>query len=120
MEIISQYTRKQAIEDGILIDVSETAQEAGIRYPIALTRSVWCKYVEVPPAVPWQDERGRLWDILWMLRYGIQQSKNESLILFTLHVQNTEGPPQPVQLKAVCGPGDQAEPVITILLRNED
>jgi hypothetical protein len=120
MEIISQYTRKQAIEDGILVDVSETAREAGITFPTALTRSVWCKYVEVPPEVPWQDEKGRLWDILWMLRYAIRQSKNESLLMFTLYVQNLEGPPQPVQLKAICGPGDDAAPVITILLPNED
>jgi hypothetical protein len=120
MEIIYQYTRAQAIDDGVLVDVSEMAKEAGIVFPTALTRAVWCKYVEVPPAVPWQDEQGRLWDILWMLRYAIQQSKNESFILFTLHVQNTEGPPKPVQLKAICGPGDDAKPVITILLPNED
>jgi hypothetical protein len=120
MEIIYQYSRAQAIDDGVLVDVSDMATEAGIKYPTALTQAVWCKYVEVPPAVPWQDERGRLWDILMMFRFTVGQCKDESLLMFTVHVQNTEGPPKPVQLKAVCGPGDEAEPVITILLPNED
>jgi hypothetical protein len=120
MEIIYQYSRAQAIDDGVLVDVSEMAKEAGIVFPTALTQAVWCKYVEVPPAVPWQDEKGRLWDILMMLLYAIRQSKDESILMFSVHIQNTEGPPTPVRLKAICGPGDDAEPVITILLPNED
>src|SRR3972149_219225 len=36
---ISVYTRAQALEDGQLVDVSETAKEAGIRFPVALTRA---------------------------------------------------------------------------------
>ena len=38
---IFAYTRAQAIEDGILVDVSETAREAGFRIPVAITRTVW-------------------------------------------------------------------------------
>ena len=34
-EIIYAYTRAQAIEDGVLADVSEVAKEAGFRYPVA-------------------------------------------------------------------------------------
>ena len=48
MEIIDSYTRKQAIADGVLIDVTETASEAGFRIPVALTRAVWADYVAVP------------------------------------------------------------------------
>ena len=39
--VLSAYTRAQAIEDGILVDVSETAREAGFRIPVAVTRTVW-------------------------------------------------------------------------------
>ena len=35
-DVIFTYTRKQAIEDGVLIDVSEMAMEAGFRYPVAV------------------------------------------------------------------------------------
>ena len=65
MEVIYAYTRAQALSDGVLVDVTETAKEAGIRYPTAVTCAVWQQYVRVPEEVPWQDERGRLWDVLW-------------------------------------------------------
>src|SRR4051812_27741843 len=38
-EVIFAYTRKQAIEDGVLVDVTETAKEAGFKIPVALTRA---------------------------------------------------------------------------------
>jgi len=38
--VIDAYSRAQAIEDGVLVDVSATAREAGLRYPVALTRAV--------------------------------------------------------------------------------
>ena len=34
--LIHAYSRSQAIEDGVLIDVTATAREAGSRYPVAL------------------------------------------------------------------------------------
>jgi hypothetical protein len=63
--LIHAYTRVQAIADGVLIDVSETAKEAGFHIPVALTAGVWARYVEVPEGVSGQDEKGRLWDLLW-------------------------------------------------------
>ena len=69
--IIHSYTRAQAIDDGALVDVSDMATEAGIRYPTALTRAVWNTYVQVPSGVECQDESGRLWDILSMLCFSI-------------------------------------------------
>jgi hypothetical protein len=119
MEVISAYTRKEALEDGVLVDASKLAAEAGFRFPVALTRAVWERYVTVPEAVPWQDETGRLWDVLWMLRYA-KSSGGESTLRFELLVQNDEHSPKVVELKSVCGPGDDAEPVITVMLPEED
>jgi hypothetical protein len=34
-ELIHSYSRAQAIADGVLIDVSETAKEVGIVFPVA-------------------------------------------------------------------------------------
>ena len=39
--VIFAYTRAQAIEDGVLVDVSDTAREAGFKIPVAVSRSVW-------------------------------------------------------------------------------
>ena len=62
--IIYAYTRAQAVADGVQVDVTKTAQEAGIKYPMFLTRAVFDAYVAVPPDVTGQDEAGRLWDII--------------------------------------------------------
>ena len=69
--VIFTYTRAQALADGFLIDVSsKLAREAGFRYPVALTAGVWAECVAVPEGVTGQDETGRLWDILNMLRFA--------------------------------------------------
>ena len=122
-EIIYAYTRAQAIEDGELVDVSETAREAGIKFPVAMTRTVWGRYVEVPEGVKCQDERGRLWDILWMFRCAAGKVDGDTLFV-KLYVRNHNrerlDSRDLVTLKAVCGPGDTPEPVITIMLPDED
>jgi hypothetical protein len=56
--VISSHSRAQAFRDGVLIDVSETAREAGFRYPVVLTRAAWEKSVAVPPGMVCQDEAG--------------------------------------------------------------
>lgn len=137
--VIDAYTRADAIADGELVDVSKTAKEAGFRFPVAVSRAVWSRYVAFDPAISGQDEAGRLWDIVSMLRWGIKQSRgNSSTIMFQLHVavpedgwRVNEGPPargsdltrethRLVTLKAVCGPGDTPAPVITVMLPDED
>jgi hypothetical protein len=118
---ISSYSRAQAIDDGTLIDVSESdeAKQAGFVYPVAMTRTVWDRYVEVPEGVACQDLHGRLWDILWLLRCAIKRSHGDR-IGFIVYVRNDNRRPKPVDLYAVVGPGDDAEPVITIMEKGED
>src|SRR5437773_1494903 len=103
-EVIYAYTRAQALEDGVLIDVTETAREAGIKFPVALTATVWSQYVEVPEGVTAQDETGRLWDILWMFRCAAAKFDGSTL-LFKLHVRNDnqDRTPHLITLKAECG-----------------
>src|SRR5262249_41498929 len=107
--VIFAYTRRQALEDGVIIDVTETAKEAGFRIPVALTSAVWAQYVEVPEGVECQDEAGRLWGLLWMCRHGISQGGNldASEVLFRLHVRNDNraGDPPLVTLMLLCGLG---------------
>jgi hypothetical protein len=119
-QVVSIYTRADALQDGVLVDVSEMAAQAGIPYPTAMTDAVYQCYVRVPEGVSCQDEKGRLWDILYLLGFGILQAGDASEIRFSLSVQNNENLREPVQLKAVCGRGDCGEPVITIMLPDED
>jgi hypothetical protein len=122
MEVIYAYTRAQAIADGVLVDVSDMGKEAGFIYPVAMTDTVFDRYVRVPEGVAWQDEKGRLWDIIWMLKVtiGMHLGEDKNPLMFSLYVQNDESGPELVQLKAVCGPGDNLEPVVTIMMPDED
>jgi hypothetical protein len=106
----------------VLIDISETAREAGIRWPVALTAAVWAKCVAVPPGVVCQDEAGRLWDIAWMLRLAIGRSDGGPEVRFGVHCRNDnrERTPPLVRLKAVCGPGDDGTPCISVMMPDED
>ena len=120
--VIYAYTRAQAIADGVLVDVSKLASEAGFRFPVAVTAGVWAECVAVPEGLTCQDETGRLWDILMMLRHAIATGEGGDRVDFAVHVRNDnrEGTPPLVKLYALCGPGDDAEPVVTILLPHED
>ena len=121
-DLIHRYSRGDAIADGVLLDVTSTAREAGIRYPVALTRAVWERCVAVPAGVVWQDEAGRLWDVLWLLACAIRRGNDGREVRFGVHVRNDnhDRTPPLVRLKAVCGPGDDGEPVVTIMLPDED
>lgn len=119
--IIFSYTRAQAVADGVLIDV--TAKEAGFVLPVAVTAAVWAEYIKVPDGVEGQDEAGRLWDLLTMLRSAIRRDASGGPeLLFQLHERNdnAEGESPLVTLKAMCGPDDDLSPCITVLLPEED
>lgn len=118
--VLYAYTRAHAIDDGVLVDVSTMAKEAGIRYPVAVTRALWERHIAVPPRLKGlQDETGRLWDVLWMFRQAARRGGSE--ITFTvLFAEKCNMPPVKRPIKAICGPGDDAEPTITLMLPDED
>ena len=88
--VIHSYSRQNALEDGVLVDVSETAQEAGFSIPVAVTHAVWNQYIEWTSddsdRQTYQDQSGRLWDVLCMARAGISDdSKHKSVVLYELY-----------------------------------
>ena len=119
-EVISSYSRAQALADGVLIDASKLAREAGFRYPVALTTAAWHDCVEVSSADHVHDETGRLWDVLNVLRFAIKSNSDRSDIRFCVDVTDEREQVKRIDLKCLCGPGDDAEPVLTIMLPEED
>ena len=134
--VISSYTRADALSDGMLVDVSEMAREAGFRIPVAVTTSVWeeCIYWPEDEANGYgQSTDGRLWDVLFMAHCEIAQARgNEQDLEYKLNVIPRGTKPENTgaiddftgaelrTLKINIGPGDNAEPVITIMQPNED
>lgn len=126
-EVIYRYTRAQAIEDGVLVDASETAREAGFRWPVAMTSAAWADCVawseEDNQLQVYQDESGRLWDVLWMAFNAIRSASGGTQLKYQLYRVPRDGKSVEARLtslKLVCGPGDAGEPVITIMLPGED
>ena len=124
---IHSYGRGQAIADGVLVDVTATAREAGFTVPVALTSAAWSQ------TVSWeendsaqqtaQDEAGRLWDVLWMAYVAARRASGGCRVPFELYVVPRDGvstQPKLTTLHMHIGPGDDAEPVVTIMKPNED
>ena len=140
-EEIFRYTRAQAIADGVLVDLTSATDDkgqllchqAGLKVPVAITRTAWAETIEAGGA--WkphgdgeilelkggQSLTGRLWDVLWMLRVSCGQASDTDRIHFQVLVDvDGHGRHETVKLWALCGPGDDAKPVITIMLEGED
>ena len=122
-EIVYTYTRAHAVADGFQVDVTVTAQEAGIRFPVFLTRSVYDAYVTVPPDVAGQDEAGRLWDVVWMLRFAIRKAQTgQARLPFALYVRNDNRRPRLIKLIATYGAldVDDPQPAIVVTMPDQD
>lgn len=123
---VYSYSRAQAIDDGYLVDVSETAKEAGFHFPVALTHVAWDDCVKWDESDStrkgWpQDQAGRLWDVLSMARFymrsWIRRDPDIDRFAFQLLRVPRKGrghKARAVTLWAHVGRGDAAEPVITI------
>jgi hypothetical protein len=68
-----------------------------------------------------QSLTGRLWDVLWRLRVASGKAANSDWVHFQVLVDvHGDGRRETVSLWALCGPGDDAQPVITIMVEGED
>lgn len=136
-EMIHSYTREQAIEDGVLVDISSMASQAGWRIPVAVTAAVWSDCVfwsaedEARQGV-YQDQDGRLWDLVWMAflaaKAHVRRCERDARVdpsrcAMTLWRVPRHGPKndqEQVALRIVVGPGDGGQPVATIMAQGED
>jgi hypothetical protein len=103
------------------VDVTETAKEVGFKLPVAITETLHNRLTpaKADTAIG-QDYDGRLWDVLWLAAFRIKLADcGTDIVTFEVVQQEVEAKssqPQNVdlQLQAVCGPGDEGKPVITI------
>lgn len=132
-EPISVYTRADALRDGTLKDVSTTAREAGIRWPVALTAAAWGDLVawdeDAEKKNVCQDEAGRLWDVLMIVRLAIraacEQAQQDGVARLDTHVLRVpaEGRgvlPRKAPMTVGLSVDETGQPVITVMLPHED
>ncbi len=117
-EVVFSYSRKEAIEDGVLVDLTNLARDAGIKFPVAVTLSVFELLNHI--SVPGQDFVGRAWDMLMIFRMEAKKSPGDTINFAPLFLMREGEDPVAISLWAKCGPGDDMEPVITIMQEGED
>lgn len=125
MEVICVYSRADAIKDRVFIDVTEIAKEVGFKVPVAVTSAVWmdCIVWTGDDIKTYQDQEGRLWDVVYMANYAAKNARDSQVIkveLYRVPRQGKEVEALPVELKMVISGGDNGEPVITISQPDED
>ena len=123
--VIFSYSRAQAIEDGVLIDATQIAKEAGFKCPVAVSEGVFRSIVELPEVASARGEstEGRLWDVVWMCACAarkLQRNHETDTAYFQVLATGDDGKRKLHQLYSKCGPGDGGEPVVTIMLIGED
>lgn len=136
-DLISSYSRAQALADGALVAADPAmAEQAGWRLPVAYTAAVradieWTERDEERTGIQ-QDTEGRQWDVLWMgylaakrhiARCEADPSLNPSVCRMEVLMVQKHGQ----RLGAVAteyvlhiGPGDSAEAVLTVMLVGEN
>jgi hypothetical protein len=127
VEVIHSYTRADMLADGSLVDVTATAKQAGFVWPVAISSAAHADTVAWDKAnAEYQDESGRLWDVLMMATFAMKSSARpdgRNTITYKLHrIPNKKRATaaREVTLRAWFGPGDNMEPVVTIMLPDED
>lgn len=104
MEYIHSYSRKQALEDGVLVDVTRYAREAGFKVPVAFTRTLFESVGG--------DRKGVMGTIF---NFFINHDKEKYHAQFHQKI-GEERLPVFVHLHN----GDEGEPVVTFMFTEED
>ena len=115
-DVICCYTRAQALADGVLVDVSERARCHGIKYPTACTAGVLAliEAIEKPhPTLRQVQVLGRTDAVLVSMLSAIRRGGTRGTDRVVFEALGAA-------LWAQCGPGDTAEPCITIMREGED
>lgn len=122
-QLISVYTRKQALADGVLVDISAHAKAfAGARVPTAITCGALAElseaaHKEEPMGSNKALRMAALAFALASMRRAIDADPSETLSRVDFKV---EFPCTTVDMYSLCHGGDSGEPVVTLMLSCED
>lgn len=114
-DVIYSYSRKQAIEDGVLLDLMQLDPiRRAFKYHVACTDTVW-NIIESATKVAHQDLNGIAHDIATMSLFAIRLGDGGDRVNFKVSIAGKTH-----VFKLHIGPGDTPEPVITLMMPNEE
>jgi hypothetical protein len=112
---------EQAIEAGLLIDVTPAAQQLGITFPITITKPLWETGITAHQTMTDEDTARRLRDVLMAFRLRLSSLVTVTPLLdFPALLAVPPGTiPQPISLVALIQPNKEHQATATLLLPNE-
>jgi len=123
-DFICRYTREQAIDDGVLVDLStqmpDLVKRAGFQYDVAITSAA---FSEIGGWWDYGKLRDRIWELFELIRALASlthpDDPNGDRMFFKFTVRH-DGETSVVPLWVSCSGGDFGEPVLTIMMQGED
>lgn len=123
-DVVFGFTRRQALADGVLVDVTGQASQAemhgGFLAPVAVTAALWAAIEAIPPSLAGiADARGRLHDVLWMAALAVRRVRHEPRdggpsVTFAVHLPTAGTRKRTQRLRVEVGPDDDGAPCVTI------
>jgi len=120
-ELIFSYTRADALADSVLIDITAAAREHGFKLHTAVTDSLF-GYVVPPDGLEGEGQslEGRMHDLLTLAMVAARRGMNQDRVNFEVLFLMEPGRLEKVRVVLHVGPGDQGEPVLTIMLPGDE
>lgn len=121
MKAVQSGSRDQAIESGILIDITPQAQEMGLPLPVGISRSLWDFGITASDQVTDREQDQRVRDLLMALRLHLCRSPLVSPVtqfpaLFSFPPDQS---PQVCGVCAVVQAESADHPFLTLILPTE-
>lgn len=110
-DFVSIYLRAEALRDGVLADITDEAKSWGFRLPVACTSRVYEECIR--NAHGDGVEVSRVVVPLALALFGVGHTDR-------VYFKAPTNDGRTVDLYAVCGPGDEREPVLTVMFTDED
>lgn len=104
-EPIHVYTVQDAISDGTLVQIDEDlTKQYGFRWPVVMTKAAWTDAVEWTRDNASQDEDGRAWDVLTILRLFVPRLADGPQTTHVMRIANTtpSGAPSKAMHPSAC------------------
>jgi len=102
-DVIFSYTRAQAIEDGVLVEVTDSVKR-WFKVPVAVTSRVW--------ALVETNEMATVEDLALTILGAIHRQAQESDTVYFDYCGE--------KMWALIGAGDTTDPVMTVMMLDED
>lgn len=115
-DLVSSYSQAQAIEDGVLHLIPREISRDYFKYPVILSAGLVALIEKAVATKKYiADYRGIVHDILFTCQSAAKRSSGADVLRTKIIIRGA-GPRATYDLLMVCGPGNNGEPTITIML----